>query len=112
MSTPSRPPADNALEALQDLESTLEDQDDSREVAEELLTAAHTEAERILAAARTAGERTGERRRAAMLSSARAEAAAIEAAGRADADAIANRASADSRQLIAELTALVLGDEL
>ena len=76
MSTSPQEPAGNALETLWGFESVLEDRDDSREVAEGLLTAAHAEAERILAAARAAGERTGESRRAAMLSAARAEATA------------------------------------
>jgi hypothetical protein len=112
MSTPSQEPADNALEALQGFESVLEERDDSREVAEGLLTAAHAESERILAAARAAGERTGESRRAAMLSAARAEATAIEATAQADAATIADRTSAHSRQLIVELSDLVLGEEL
>lgn len=109
---PSRPPADNALETLQGFESALEERDDSREVAEDLLTAARAEAEGILTAARIAGERNGQRRRAAMLSDARAEATAIEAAGQADADAIAKWTSAHRQQLIVELSALVLGEEV
>jgi hypothetical protein len=103
--------AGGALDALQQLEATIEQRDDSREVAARQLSRAQAEAERILAAAHDAGAQAGSRRRAELVARTQDECAAIRAAGLAEAEQIAARISAERPRIVAVLTGLVLGEE-
>ena len=66
--------AAGALDAVQQLESALEERTDARGIAEAGMDAARAEAERLLADARRTGTEAGRRRRAEILAEAEAEA--------------------------------------
>ena len=100
--------APGALEAVRQLERALEERSGS---VGDALENARADAERLVAAARGAGADTGRRRRAAILAEAEAEAAAIRAAGDADARELLERVAGARDELVAELTALLLGRE-
>jgi vacuolar-type H+-ATPase subunit H len=104
----SRP---GALEAVRRLEGALEAGDQARVEAQDALDAAREEAERLLADARAVGSVAGRRRRAEVLEASEVEAMAIRAAGEADAEELQRRVSAERHELVAELAAIVLGQE-
>jgi hypothetical protein len=101
-----------ALDAVRRLEGALEADDHARVEAEDALEAARAEGERLLADARAAGNVAGRRRSAEILEASRAEATAIRAAGEAAAETVQRRVSAERDELVAELTAIVLAQEL
>ena len=108
MSGPTDPSPPDALTAVQRLESALEERDGARDVAEDALAAARSEAECLLAGARDAGRKAARSRQSALVAEAEADAAAIRADGIARAEELRLRASTERGQLIAELTELLL----
>jgi hypothetical protein len=105
MTAPSHAAPRGALEAVQRLESALEEQHAASDVAAAALDAARAEAERLLAAGRDAGADAGRRRRDALLAEAEADAAAIRAAGETEARDVLERVAAGRDDLVAALTA-------
>jgi hypothetical protein len=108
VSAPSETSPRGALEAVQLLESALEERGAAREESGSALHAARAEAERLFAAARRAGMDAGRRRRAAVIAEAEAQAAAIGAAGDTEAAELLDRVAATRGELVAELTAQLL----
>jgi hypothetical protein len=105
------PPAD-ALGAVQELEAALALRADARDDAEAGTDAARAEAERLLAEARRVGADAGRRRRADILAEAEAEARKIRDDGEAAVQELRERVADRRDELIAELTALVLPEEV
>src|SRR5690242_7617796 len=99
------------LDAVRRLERALEDRDGARTAADAALDAARAQAERLIADARAAGTATGRRRRAALLAEGEADAEATRAAGEAAAQRLRERAARERDDLVADLTALLLGPE-
>jgi vacuolar-type H+-ATPase subunit H len=112
MTAPNGSPLGGPLEAVRRLEGALEAGNQARVEAEDALDAAHEEAERLLADARAVGSLAGRRRRAEVLEASEAEAMAIRAAGEADTEELQRRVSAERHELVAELVAIVLGQEV
>lgn len=111
--TPQNGPGGDAgtLDAVRRLEHALEGHTGAKELAPARLAAAQREADGIRAAARTAGTEEGRRRVAALLVKAAAEAETIRAVSRADAQELRRRVLAERDELIADLAAIVTGDE-
>jgi vacuolar-type H+-ATPase subunit H len=113
MSAPNAAPPTDALEAVQQLEADLTERTDARRgVAEARTDAACAAAEQLLADARRVGTDEGRRRRADILAEAESEAREIRADGEADVQELRERVAAQRDELIAELTALVLPEEV
>jgi vacuolar-type H+-ATPase subunit H len=111
MTVPSGSSPQGALDAVRRLESALEAGDHARVADEDALDAAREEAERLLADARADGDGEGRRRRAELLKAAETEAMAIRVAGEAEARELLRSVSAERDELVAEFTAIVLGQE-
>jgi hypothetical protein len=111
MTAPNAAVPTGALEAVQQLESELAERTDARGIAEAGIDAARAQAEQLLADARRTGSDAGRRRRDEILAEAEVEARAIRADAEAEVQELRGRVSARHDELIAELTALVLGEE-
>jgi hypothetical protein len=109
--SPDPTPTRAALAAVRRLEDALEERHDASDLAKRALDAARAEAESLLSDARAEGTRAGRRRWADLLADAEADAMAIRATGDADAAEILRHQSAERADLIAEFTAVVLGQE-
>ena len=112
MTAPNATPRAGALEAVQQLESALAERTNGRGRPESRMDAARATAEHLLADARRAGSEAGGRRRGEILAEAEAEVRAIRADGEAEVRELHERLSARQDELVAELTALVLPEEV